>query len=238
MHSICAGGVVLYHDMVLVIHQNQNSWSLPKGHCDEGEALETTARREIEEESGVSALQLIQKIGTYSRYKIGINGSDDIKELKEMTVFLYRALSPQIGSVESKSRPIWVHWKSVPTLLTHPKDREFYEIHMPLIHGHMAETIMQVATTVAAENTARMIADQLLGTGLVGCIQIEGPIQSHYVWKNQRETSQEWRLLIKCTQSNYPAVESAIQTLHPYELPEIIGTTIDSGFTPYLQWIK
>ena len=48
-----AGGVVKNQEgKILVVNQRGTSWSLPKGHIEEGEDSLTASRREIEEESG------------------------------------------------------------------------------------------------------------------------------------------------------------------------------------------
>ena len=63
-----AGGLVLNaKGEVLVVNQNGDSWSLPKGHLDAGENELQAARREICEESGIGELELIKKLGTYER---------------------------------------------------------------------------------------------------------------------------------------------------------------------------
>lgn len=67
-----AGGVVLNNlGEVLVVSQNGDSWSLPKGHIDEGEEPVESAKREIKEESGISSVNLVKELGSYERYKIG-----------------------------------------------------------------------------------------------------------------------------------------------------------------------
>ena len=53
-----AGGVVVNAEgKVLVVNQHGTSWSLPKGHIEDGEDALAAARREIYEESGVSDLE-------------------------------------------------------------------------------------------------------------------------------------------------------------------------------------
>ncbi len=47
------GGRRLY----LVLHYSEGHWDLPKGHAEPGESEEQTARREIEEETGITQLE-------------------------------------------------------------------------------------------------------------------------------------------------------------------------------------
>src|SRR4051794_29324422 len=66
-----AGGVVTNaNGEVLVVNQRGTSWSLPKGHIEEGEEALEAARREIYEESGLTDLALIKPLGTYRRSRI------------------------------------------------------------------------------------------------------------------------------------------------------------------------
>lgn len=124
-----AGGVVLNNqEEVLVVNQNNNSWSLPKGHIDPGEDAITTAKREIYEESGISSLTLIRPLGLYERYRIGLDGKDDTSELKEIQMFLFTTDQKELKPID-KANPEarWVQKDKVSSLLTHRKDKEFFE---------------------------------------------------------------------------------------------------------------
>ena len=57
------------------------------------------------------------------------------------------------------------------------------------------------------------------------------------IWRNRRETSEEILLLIKSGRHCYPALEQAILSLHPYELPEIIAVPVEQGLPGYLRWV-
>jgi len=124
-----AGGIVISKKKrVLLVSQRGNSWSLPKGHIDEGEDAKTAAIREIEEESGIMRLELIRKLGSYSRYKIGLNGRDDTSELKHITIFLFKTDELQLAPKDpNHPEARWVHPDDVESLLTHPKDKAFYK---------------------------------------------------------------------------------------------------------------
>ncbi len=123
-----AGGVVINRaGQVLVVSQKGTSWSLPKGHVEEGEDALAAARREIFEESGVTDLEYLGDCGAYSRYRLGADGGEDTSELKTIRMFLFRtpqsALFPSDGD-NPEAR--WVESCEVAAFLTHPKDREFF----------------------------------------------------------------------------------------------------------------
>ena len=124
----CAGGVVINANQeVVVVNQNHDSWSLPKGHIDPGEDRLTTAKREIFEESGITDLNFVKPLGEFNRYRIGLDGVDDKSELKNIFIFLFKSSQKNLQP-QDPSNPIakWVPYNKVADLLTHPKDKEFY----------------------------------------------------------------------------------------------------------------
>jgi 8-oxo-dGTP pyrophosphatase MutT (NUDIX family) len=128
--SESAGGVIVNsHGQVVVVNQRRDSWSLPKGHIDPGEDALTAAKREIAEESGITELEYVRELGSYERYKIARGGDgEDMSELKRIHMFLFRseieALAPtDPGNPEAR----WVPIEEVTELLTHPKDKQFFD---------------------------------------------------------------------------------------------------------------
>lgn len=136
--SYVAGGVVLDADgNVVVVNTNGDSWSLPKGHIEEGESAETAAMREIAEESGITDLELVRELGTYRRYRIGRGGKgNDVTNQKIIAMFLFRTTQHQLAPrdpMHPEAR--WVSAERVADLLTHPKDKAFFQGVMPIIMG-------------------------------------------------------------------------------------------------------
>lgn len=123
------GGVVLnQRGEVLVVNQNGDSWSLPKGHLDEGETAAAAARREIMEEAGVNQLDLIRELGSYQRYKIALDGGDDLTEMKTIFMFLFSTTQEELVPQDPQNPEArWVPKAQVAALLTHPKDKEFFQ---------------------------------------------------------------------------------------------------------------
>ena len=100
------------------------------------------------------------------------------------------------------------------------------------------EGFIQVTTTTEKKEDAERIARSLVETRLAACVQIVGPIESIYRWKGRIETAGEWLCLIKSRSENYRAVEEAIRSIHPYEVPEIVAVPITGGSRDYLGWLQ
>src|SRR3989344_1239066 len=127
-----AGGIVFNNEgKLLLVSQRGDSWSLPKGHVNEGEGVLEAATREIREESGIEELQYIKELGTYERYRIGAGGvGEDRSELKSITVFLFRTSQMDLRPLDPDNPEArWVTMGEALQLLTHPKDREFLAQH-------------------------------------------------------------------------------------------------------------
>lgn len=127
--TFSAGGVVLnVHGQILVVNQKHNSWSLPKGHIDLGETVVEAAKREIYEESGLRDLVMLRELGTYQRFKIGKGGAEeDQSEWKTITFFLFSTSEQNLAPVDPENPEArWVDKEEVTSLLTHPKDKEFF----------------------------------------------------------------------------------------------------------------
>lgn len=101
----------------------------------------------------------------------------------------------------------------------------------------MAE-YLQVLSTVGSEEEAERIAAALVERRLAACVQIVGPISSHYRWQGKVEHAQEWLCLAKAEAARYGDLEAAIAELHPYDEPEIVATPIVAGSAGYLAWLS
>lgn len=123
----CAGGVVLNPEgkMILVLQQN-GSWSLPKGKIEEGEDRISTARREILEEAGVLDLTYVETLGSYTRYSIDDTGREDKTHLKRITVLLFTTTQQDVRPADPRIREArWVTVDEAMDLLGAPKDQDF-----------------------------------------------------------------------------------------------------------------
>jgi 8-oxo-dGTP pyrophosphatase MutT (NUDIX family) len=125
-----AGGIILNPlNEVAVVSQRGDSWSLPKGHVDPGETPQQAAEREVAEETGITQLAFIRELGSYERYRIGKDGKgEDASELKRIHMFLFKTLQQALAPTDPLNPEArWIPINEVTDILTHPKDKEFFE---------------------------------------------------------------------------------------------------------------
>ena len=95
-----------------------------------------------------------------------------------------------------------------------------------------------ILTTAASREEAQKIASGLLTAQLAACVNIVGPIESHYWWKGAIENAAEFLLLVKTSAAVVEQVSGKIRELHSYEVPEVIVVNIEEGDARYLEWIR
>lgn len=127
-HTRTAGGVVINpKGEVLVVNQGGIHWSLPKGHIEEGEDAVSAARREIAEEAGIDELTFVKALGTYERFRMNWDGTDNLEEYKEISMFLFRTTQTELAPRDlDNPSAMWIAKREVVATLTHPRDKEFF----------------------------------------------------------------------------------------------------------------
>ena len=125
---ICAGGVIINNKQeVVIVNQNHDSYSLPKGHVDKGESYLDAAKREIYEETGIINLEYLRDLGSYNRYKIGLDGKDDLSELKTIYLFLFKSNQINLAPQDPQNPfAMWANIEQATQLLTHKEDIKFF----------------------------------------------------------------------------------------------------------------
>ena len=91
-------------------------------------------------------------------------------------------------------------------------------------------------TTVENRADADRLAADAVARNLAVCVQIDGPITSHYRWKGKAERSEEYRLTFKCLSNHLEALEKYILANHPYDTPEWLVMRAERVGEKYLSW--
>jgi ADP-ribose pyrophosphatase YjhB (NUDIX family) len=76
VHETTSGGIIFRRDKetkkleILLIQDAKNRWTIPKGHVEEGEQPKDTAKREIQEETGLQEMNVMSWLGKVNfRYR-------------------------------------------------------------------------------------------------------------------------------------------------------------------------
>lgn len=112
------------HFFLLIKHSNGH-WSFPKGHADEGETEIETAKRELEEETGIRDYELVGNASFSEQYAFQKEG-----ELVNKTVKYFLAIV-QNQDIRIQPEEIsdfkWVEFEEAMKLITHKEAREVLE---------------------------------------------------------------------------------------------------------------
>ena len=143
-HHYSAGGVVVGPgNKIVIVNQNHDSWSLPKGHLDEGEDELAAATREIYEETGIQDITVIEELGSYTRSTIAKGGlGDDPTDKKTITLFLCITNQSELNPIDTDNPMAeWLEISEVADRLTHTKDKEFFHSITPRLLRFLHENV-------------------------------------------------------------------------------------------------
>jgi periplasmic divalent cation tolerance protein len=91
-------------------------------------------------------------------------------------------------------------------------------------------------TTVATMAEANRLAAEAVARGLAVCVQVEGPVTSHYRWQGAPERTAEFRLMFKFLPGQQPPLEAWLHAAHPYSTPEWMVVRTEHVGEKYLSW--
>ena len=121
---LCAGGIVLGDGGTIALVRNRKDtlWFFPKGHVDDGEDIEDAARREIQEETGLTDLEYIDTLPSYVRPGIDANGAYTDEE-KEIHMFLFAApMHAPLTASNEIAEAAWISFSRISLELEDKKD--------------------------------------------------------------------------------------------------------------------
>ncbi len=124
-----AGGIVIDERgrIALVRNRPGTDWFFPKGGVETGEMPEDAARREIEEETGLTELEYLDDLGGYERPRIKKDGTYDEGEMKVIRMYLFAAARD--AEIEPRNEILdatWIPFREVADALEDPKDRAWF----------------------------------------------------------------------------------------------------------------
>ena len=101
----------------------------------------------------------------------------------------------------------------------------------------MPERILLALSTFPDAETARRISNELVAGKLAACANILSNLESIYTWEGKIGTANETLVFFKLREDRQAAFQEKLQSLHPYEVPEIIFIQLAGGLPDYLRWV-
>lgn len=86
--------------------------------------------------------------------------------------------------------------------------------------------------------TATSIASALVDARLAACANLVPGVLSIYRWEGRVEQEEEVLLVIKARAAAFERVREAIETRHPYDVPEVLAVPVEAGNPDYLTWLE
>lgn len=87
-------------------------------------------------------------------------------------------------------------------------------------------------------DAARSIGTHLVEQQLAACVNFIHGVESVYRWQGQIESAQEVLAIIKTDAATLPTLMQTLESLHPYECPEVVAIAPDAVSEPYAAWLN
>lgn len=124
---ISAGGIIVRDNpnkqILLTIYTHIHGLGLPKGHVEEGETVDAAAIREVTEETGLTNLSIIKKLGIINRQATERDGTPVEKDIH---MFLMSSTEPYFHQKAEEEYGWFDIEKAIPQMAI-KEDREFLE---------------------------------------------------------------------------------------------------------------
>jgi periplasmic divalent cation tolerance protein len=95
-----------------------------------------------------------------------------------------------------------------------------------------------VFVTCESSSQAEEVARKIVEEQLAACVNVVPGVRSCYAWEGKLTWSEELLLIIKTTRSNFESLKQRVSELHSYDVPEIIGTSVDLVSEKYWNWVR
>jgi len=92
--------------------------------------------------------------------------------------------------------------------------------------------------TAPTKVEAKEIVLALLEEGLIACANILNGADSYFVWNEEISHTKEVVIFLKTRVKNEDKIIRLIRSMHSYECPCIVFTSLEHGNSDFLKWVK
>jgi periplasmic divalent cation tolerance protein len=101
----------------------------------------------------------------------------------------------------------------------------------------MTDARVVLVTFPADTQAARAFSRTLVEEGLIACANLVSGITSIYRWQGDLIEDGEILLVLKTQAFRVPRLLERVPQIHPYDVPEVLVLSVETGHTPYLRWL-
>ncbi len=81
------------------------------------------------------------------------------------------------------------------------------------------------------------LVTRVVSSKLAACVNVVPGVTSVYEWQGKIENDNEVLMMIKTRTARVAELSEFVAKNHPYDVAEVIATSIEQGNEPYLDWI-
>jgi periplasmic divalent cation tolerance protein len=97
--------------------------------------------------------------------------------------------------------------------------------------------VLVVLVTMPTAERAAELARTLVDERLAACGNVVPGLRSIYRWEGRVVDEPEVLLVVKTTRARLDALRDRVLALHPYQVPEVLALSVESGSAAYLAWV-
>ncbi len=97
--------------------------------------------------------------------------------------------------------------------------------------------IILIYCTVPNKKIAKEIATLIIKNRFAACVSITDNVESMFSWDGEFCKEKELLLSIKTVRENFEKINTLINDLHPYNVPEVIAVPVINCSEDYMKWI-
>jgi periplasmic divalent cation tolerance protein len=98
--------------------------------------------------------------------------------------------------------------------------------------------VVLVLVTWPAKRDVSVLTRALVERRLAACVNVLPEMRSVYTWEGAVHDDPEHQVIIKTARARLKEVEALVAQTHPYDLPEFLVLSAETGSAAYLAWVN